>query len=378
MKPPSLFHFLLVLLSITFCLTLILTAWTIFQYPMQAEKVYGPPEHDLGLINTFYLSFRLVIQETNLTEPFDLQGNEQSFHVKSGESTQVITQHLEDQGFISSGPALRDYLVYSGFDTTLQAGEFILSPRMTPLEIAHALLDATPSEVTFTILPGWRREEIAAALPTSGLGFSPLEFLFATQRIPSSSMLANEIPVNTSLEGFLFPDSYRVLRNISVDNFIEMLMASFRDKVDSGLQSGFNQQGLRLYDAVILASIVQREAMQVDEMPLIASVFLNRFSDGIKLDSDPTVQYALGYNSTQGTWWTNPLSLDNLNFDSPYNTYLYSGLPPGPISNPGIDALQAVAFPTPSSYYYFRAACDGSGRHLFARTLQEHINNACK
>jgi UPF0755 protein len=113
-----------------------------------------------------------------------------------------------------------------------------------------------------------------------------------------------------------------------------------------------------------------------DEMPLIASVFYNRLAVGWKLESDPTVQYALGYNEAQGTWWTNPLSAADLQVDSPY-TYVYSGLPPGPIANPGLAALKAVAFPAQTPYYYFRAACDGSGRHLFAETFDEHLGNAC-
>jgi UPF0755 protein len=112
-------------------------------------------------------------------------------------------------------------------------------------------------------------------------------------------------------------------------------------------------------------------------MPLIASVFLNRLNADIKLDADPTVQYAVGYNAAQATWWTNPLSFEDLQLDSPYNTYLYAGLPPGPICNPSIDALRSVAFPAQTPYYFFRAACDGSGRHLFAETFDEHVNNAC-
>jgi len=98
----------------------------------------------------------------------------------------------------------------------------------------------------------------------------------------------------------------------------------------------------------------------------------------MKLDTDPTVQYALGYNASQGTWWTNPLSSADLQFDSPYNTYLYAGLPPGPIANPSLSALRAVAFPAETPYYFFRARCDGSGLHVFAVTFEEHLQNGCQ
>jgi UPF0755 protein len=100
-------------------------------------------------------------------------------------------------------------------------------------------------------------------------------------------------------------------------------------------------------------------------------------NQGLKLEADPTVQYALGYNSNQESWWTNPLSLEDLKINSPYNTYEYPGLPPGPICNPGLPALRAVANPANTNYQYFRSACDGSGRHLFAETFEDHLDNAC-
>jgi UPF0755 protein len=112
-------------------------------------------------------------------------------------------------------------------------------------------------------------------------------------------------------------------------------------------------------------------------MPLIASVFLNRVDSGMLLEADPTVQYALGFFPPQATWWRSPLSSGDLQVDSPFNTYLYGGLPPSPICNPSLDALLAVANAPATSYYFFRAACDGSGRHLFAETYNQHLSNAC-
>ncbi len=132
-----------------------------------------------------------------------------------------------------------------------------------------------------------------------------------------------------------------------------------------------------MHEGVILASIVEREAVVEDEMPQIASVFLNRLRNNLNLAADPTIQYALAYNSEQRTWWTNPLSLDDLKLPSSYNTYENPGLPPGPICNPSLAALQAVAYPAETSFLYFRAACDGSGRHQFSESFQEHLDKAC-
>jgi UPF0755 protein len=132
-----------------------------------------------------------------------------------------------------------------------------------------------------------------------------------------------------------------------------------------------------VYEAVTLASIVERESVRMEEAPLISSVYLNRLRGGMRLEADPTVQYALGFDATRQTWWTNPLSLADLKFPSPYNTYLVMGLPPGPIANPGGGALAAVAAATQSSYFYFSARCDGSGFHNFASTFEEHLANLC-
>ncbi len=156
-----------------------------------------------------------------------------------------------------------------------------------------------------------------------------------------------------------------------------LFVKRFDEQVTPDLRKAYQNQDLDLASAVTLASIVQREAMVTDEQPTIASVFFNRLANGMKLDSDPTVQYALGYDEEKHTWWKNPLSQTDLQVNSRYNTYMYPGLPPGPIANPGIDALRAVANPAQTGYYYFRAKCDGSGRHSFSTTYQEHLQNAC-
>ncbi len=349
-----------------------------FKLPDQTEKIFGPPAPGLGTVQRFYLSARLFLQANDLTLPHDVYGAKHPFAISLGEPTITIAERLESQGFISNAEAFRNFLMYSGMDTTLQAGDYELSPGMTALEIAHALQDATPADVMFHILPGWRIEEVAAALPTSGLNITPQDFEQAAANPPEGSGFRSELPPGASLEGFLYPDAYTLPRDTTLNELIDQLWQGFDAHVDSDLRQGFERQELSLFQAVTLASIVEREAVVDEEMPLIASVFLNRLAAGLKLDSDPTVQYALGYNQDQKTWWTNPVSLDDLQFDSLYNTYLYPGLPPGPIANPGLDALIAVAFPDQTPYYYFRAACDGSGRHVFAETFEEHVANECR
>jgi UPF0755 protein len=190
-------------------------------------------------------------------------------------------------------------------------------------------------------------------------------------------MAPESLGIDGSVEGFLMPGTYRFLREARAEDLVKTFTARFDEQVGTDLRIQFEVNGLDLREAVILASIVQREAVREEEQPMIASVFYNRLRVGMSLESDPTVQYAIGYNPDNETWWTNPLTRADLGVDSPYNTYRNAGLPPGPISNPGLSALKAVAYPAQTPYYYFRAACDKSGRHSFAKTYEEHLQNAC-
>jgi len=342
--------------------------------PYRASRVYGSPAPSLSFPQRMQYSALLLWYDGLLTRPLDTSGAEQSFTVEVGESVDTVANRLQSVGLIQDAEALRSYMIYSGIDTSMQAGEYQLSTAMSAMDIAHQLQDATPEEVTFVVLPGWRLEEIADSLPTSGLTVTSDEFLSATKTPPHEyDFLAGA----SSIEGFVYPDSYIFSRKISVDEMIHDILRNFSTHLTLDLKNGFERQGLTVYQAVTLASMVEREAVHEEEQPLIASVYLNRLKIGMKLDADPTVQYAIGYNFLQQSWWTNPLSLLDLQVNSVYNTYKYPGLPPTPIANPGSNALRAVAFPAETTYYFFRAKCDGSGFHEFAKTFDEHLQNAC-
>jgi len=343
--------------------------------PAQAEKAFGVPSPRLGEYQRFVLSAQLLLQKGSLTKCRDAQAAPRLFRIELGESTSSISNRLQSEGFISSAGAFRNFLLYRGLDTSIQSGDFMVSAAQSPIEIAQALQDATPAEVPFGVLAGWRMEEIAAALPTSGLSITPQDFLAAARSRPQGYTFSTDMPDSGTFEGFMFPGIYDLPRDLTAARLVAMLAGGFEAQMTNDLRQSFASQGLDIFQAVVLASIIEREAIQEEEMPTIASVFLNRLASEMKLDSDPTVQYAGGYNTDQETWWTNPVV--DTSIDSPYNTYLYAGLPPGPISNPGLPALRAVAFPAQTGYFYFRAACDHSGRHVFAVTYEEHIANAC-
>jgi len=357
-----------------FLLAFILLAALIFFLgfiPAQVIRLYGPPSDALTLSQRVQFSSRLFWHDGLLTEPLDPNGPTMQFMVAPGESVTDVAARLRQLGLIRNANAFRDYLIYTGLDTSIQAGDYELSAAMSTVDVARAMQDATPLEVDFVVLPGWRMEEIAASLPTSGLDATPDEFL-ASARNPLNFDFLRDAFTN---EGFFLPGAYILPRATNADGLVQALVRNFAQHLTGDLTDGFANQNLTVYQAVILASLIERESIQTDEMPLIASVFLNRLNAGWKLDSDPTIQYALGY---EGDWWPNPLSALDLEIDSPYNTYLVTGLPPAPIANPSLEALLAVAHPADTGYFFFRARCDGSGYHNFAVTLDEHIANGCE
>lgn len=342
----------------------------------QVEQIFGAPSNQLSYTRRLYLSALILLQSNDLTQPTNPDGVEISLTINSGESVPSIIGQLWEAGLISNPGVFSSYLQYTGLDTSLKAGDYTLSSAMSAIEIAQAIQSSISANITLTVLPGWRLEEIANSLSTSGFTITPEEFLQAVRTHLEGYSFSSCIS-GDSLEGFLFPGSYTVPRETTIQELLPQVLMNFEAQVSPELRNGITTQSLDLCQAVILASIVQREAVLDEEMPLIASVFYNRLNSGVVLASDPTVQYALGFNQNQNTWWINPLSVQDLQVNSPYNTYIYQGLPPGPISNPGLTALKAVAFPAQTPYYYFRAACDGSGRHLFAETYAEHLTNEC-
>jgi len=342
----------------------------------QAEATFGPAAHSLSGSQRLLLAITLVMQADDLTKAVNPAEAATGFTILPGESVASITQRLWEAGLIRNPGAFRSYLQYKGMDTTLQAGDFTIAAAMSAVEIAQEMQSSISEDVTLVILAGWRVEEIAITLPSSGLEITPNQFMQATENTPRQYSFSAELP-GSSLEGFLFPDSYTLPRQASIEQLLPLILTNFENQVTAEIRTGFTNQGMSLYEAVKLASMVEREAINDEEMPMLASVFYNRLVINQRLESDPTVQYAIGYNTEQETWWTNPLTLADLEIDSPYNTYLYPNLPPGPICNPGLAALRAVAFPAETPYYFFRAACDGSGNHLFAETFEEHLVNEC-
>jgi UPF0755 protein len=364
----------LVIASALICLAVWVVGTFAFGLPTVQESI-GPPVGDLSQTQEVALSIYLLVNQQRLDQT---AGDPQiiwTIEVETGASAQSVIDQLTTIGLLDHPSLFRAYIRYLGFDRGIESGKYELSGGMSIRELAAALQTAITDAVILTIPEGWRAEEVAARLESIELTIDPVNFLGSVATSSERLHLSFEFPSGRSLEGFLFPDTYDLEMDITADELVELMVSNFEQRVDDSIRQGFREQGLSLYEAVILASIVEREAVVPEERPRIAAVFLNRLAASMNLDADPTVQYAVASNR-QDQWWPQ-LTLQDLQVDSPYNTYRFTGLPPGPIASPGLESLKAVAFPLTTSEYYFRALCDGSGRHAFAETFEEHQRNSC-
>lgn len=224
---------------------------------------------------------------------------------------------------------------------------------------------------TITVREGWRREEIADAINSAPVGFSGGAFLSVTGAGAAAPFdFVMERPSGASMEGYLFPGTYTLQNDTTAEGFRDMLLGAFGASVSPQVRADAAAQGVSFYQALIIASIVQREVRGAETQKIVASIYYNRFRDGMNLGTTVSLQYTLG---RAGAWWPRVRGSD-LDSGSPYNTYAHTGLPPTPIDNPGPGAIFAAVYPPQTGYYFHTASCDGSGE-AFAATYEEHLRN---
>ncbi len=344
--------------------------------PSSAVQLFGEPDPGLDTSHRIILSTRLLMNQKNLTTSIELGNSPITFSIDPGQSAGMVAERLETVGIIPDADSLVDYWIYKGQDRLIQTGVYLIQPDTTPFSIAINLVNNSPEEIHFAFLAGWRKEEIENLLHATGIFSHDIDF----QKVEKSSIsycFPPELLTLSSIEGFLFPGEYQLQKTLSQEEIICSFTERFFESIPPNYEELVNKQGLALYEAVILASIIQREVINAEEAPIIAGIFINRLNAHMPLQSDPTVQYAIASNIEQSNWWKSPLKSADLQINSPYNTYINNGLPPSPICNPDINSLLAIAFPKRTNFLFFRASCDQSGNHTFSETYQQHLEAAC-
>ena len=323
----------------------------------------------------FLISAYLEAHADELEQPAGDDDTAVTFVIEQGETAAEIADRLQEEGLISDAELFRRYVQYHGLDAGIEAGEFTLRQTMTIPEIAQALQKGLVAEQVVTIQEGLRLEQVADVVAEqTNIAAEDFRALVTTgwQEMNFPYGFLSTLPPTATLEGFLFPETYRLPEEATAADLVSRMLQTFNERVTLEMQTAAAQRGLTLYDLVTLASIVEREAVLDEERPIIASVYLNRLRDGWFLGACPTVQYALG---TPEDWWPQ-FTLEATNVESPYNTYQHVGLPPGPICSPSLASIQASAYPATTDYYFFLADCTkNDGSHLFARTQEEHNRN---
>lgn len=289
--------------------------------------------------------------------------------VPKGTDAAAILASLEDAGVLANADLARLYLIHKMGDPFLRAGEYRFKEPLATPEVLAKLIRGDIVTYPVTVIEGLTLQETAEVL--AGAGFGNLDSFVATMRTPER--IADLDPEATDLEGYLFPDTYQFAQGTTEEQIVNAMVDTFRrlfDESVSPLRADSDERTLR--EIVTLASIVEKEAQLDEERVVIAGVYSHRLRIRMPLQADPTVIFAL----TLAEAFDGNLRRDDLKFDSPYNTYVYPGLPPGPIASPGLASLQAAASPAEVTYLYFVSRNDGS--HVFAETLREHNRNVNK
>jgi len=305
-----------------------------------------------------------------------------AFNIEKGDGVKKIARNLKKGRVINSTFVFEIFVWLTGTQKFFQPGDYNLKPGSDVSSLVKEMTAINVKEVSFTIIEGWTSKEIAEYLANKGL-IKDAKKLYGLIGVPGTDYRKQKVgfqgswnydflrdkPHYISLEGYIYPDTYRVLAEADVGGLIVRALDNFNKKLTESLRAEIKRQGKTIFEVITLASIVEKEVSGYENRRMVADVFLKRLTAGMPLESDATINYITGKGMAR------PLYGD-LKVESPYNTYKYKGLPLGPISNPGIEAIQAVVYPAPNPYYYFLT--DDKGRVYYGKTYAEHLKNKAK
>jgi UPF0755 protein len=320
---------------------------------------------------------------SDINSPANSIGTTTAFVISPGDGVKKISQALFAAGLTKSKFHFELYISRTKKAAAIQAGTYELSPTMTLKEIADKLSSGQTAnkEKTITIIPGWDLRDVekyfGAQGVATGTAFSSLagEALknYSAGELPdysSAYSILKDKPSGSNLEGYLFPDTYRIYNNASAQDVILKMVGNLDGKITPAMRADITQKRKTVYEIITLASIIEKEVRDDDDMKVVSGIFWNRLNAGWPLGSDATLSYIFEDNKAAH-------NIDETQSDSPYNTYRFAGLPPGPICNPSLAAITAAIYPSKTDYYYFLTD-PATSKTIYAKTLEEQNRNKNK
>lgn len=329
----------------------------------------------IDLLAIVFLTY-IIFGSNSAKDPSDQEFIE--FNIEKGQGARKIAANLNKDGIISNSLFFNYYIWQDKSANSLQAGKYELSPSMTIREIVTKFKEgdvkADPG-IKITIPEGYRTSQVEELLIASGLAVNSSEL---TEAVGISAALAHEIfgfgflldlPPRATIDGFLFPDTYFFQPDLQLNSMVEKMLFNFNEKVPDSTRVKIKARGKNLYEVVIMASLLEKEVRTPEDMKLVSGVLWERMEIGMPLQVDATLAYIIDNK-------TDEITNEDKLIDSPYNTYKYRGLPPTPIANPGLNAINAAIEPEASNYLYYLSS--PSGETIFSQTLEEHNENKAK
>lgn len=294
-----------------------------------------------------------------------------SFVIEQGESVNQISQNLYESGLIKNKFVFESWLWFKKLESQVVAGVYTLPQDLSIRELINILtLGPQNSQSSILLIEGWDRRLMSQSLDKKGLsGDDFLDLTKSKNDWQEDYDFLSDAASDATLEGYIFPDTYFVDGSGEVRELIVKALNNFDKKLNKELRAEISRQNKTIFEVITLASIVEREVPKDSDKKMIADIFLKRLDEGIGLQSDATINFITGKGLVSP-------SFEDLQVESPYNTYKYRGLPPGPISSPGLSSIEAVVYPTPNNYFYFLTTPEGEV--IYSRTHDEHVQNKAK
>jgi len=322
-----------------------------------------------------------------IDSPVDKKGEDLNFVIEQGEGVKQIGANLKSVGLINSEFYHKIYVWHQGLEKKFQAGEYVLSPNMTLKEIVEKLTkgNTIDKEKTIKIIEGWNTREISQYFEREGMfqseellelvGFPKIDYRYNKEMGTPKDYSADfdflkDKPSYVGLEGYLFPDTYRIFQDATLDEIVVKMLNNFDKKLTPEMREEIKNQGKSIYEIITMASIVEKEVRSQEDMKIVSGIFWDRIKNNQRLESCATLAYILGENKKIYT-------IEDTEIDSLYNTYQNAGLTPGPISNPGLNAITAAIYPVYTDYNFFLSE-PKEGKTIFSATYDEHLINKAK